>query len=128
MYAAYVVSVCVVASYHCIILYCIAFVDVAACWPRLYQYSIVRCPRRGTMQLHTLFVMEAVDMHMHCIYTLRFTCIKAVDMRSFPFEEVVYFLNITMLLLLYAADIAYIIWLWIINFLYYHIFHIWINA
>jgi hypothetical protein len=45
-----------------------ALVDyVATCWPRPYRYNIVRCLRRGTMQLHTLLGMEAVDMHMHCI-------------------------------------------------------------
>ena len=54
----------------CIILHCTTFVDVAACWPRPYRYSIVCCPRRGTMQLHTLLGMEAVDMHMHCICAL----------------------------------------------------------
>jgi hypothetical protein len=53
----------------CIILYCTSFMDVAAYLPRPYHYSIVRCPRRGTMQLHTLLGMEAVDMafalHLH---------------------------------------------------------------
>jgi hypothetical protein len=36
---AYVASVYAVASYHCIILHCIAFVDVAAYWPRPYRYK-----------------------------------------------------------------------------------------
>jgi hypothetical protein len=50
------------------------------------------------MQLHTLLGMEAVDMHMHRICTLRFTCIEVVDMRSFfSFEEVVYLFYIMML-------------------------------
>jgi hypothetical protein len=40
-----------------------------ACWPRPYRYSIIHYSRRGTMQLHTLLGMEAVDMHMHCICT-----------------------------------------------------------
>jgi hypothetical protein len=80
---AYVVSISTVASYHCIILYCTTFVDVAACWPRPYGYNIVHCLRRGTMQLHTFLGMEAVDMHMHCICTLMITCIEVVDMRSF---------------------------------------------
>ena len=39
-------------------------------WSRPYRYSIVRCPRRGTMQLHTLLGMKAVDMNMHCICIL----------------------------------------------------------
>jgi hypothetical protein len=50
------------------------------------------------MQLHTLLGMEVVDMHMHCICTLRFTCIEDVDMRHFfIFEEVVYLLNTMMM-------------------------------
>jgi hypothetical protein len=104
---AYVVSISAVASCQCIILHCTTFVDVAARWPRPYRYNIVRCLRRGTMQLHTLLCMEAVDMHMHCIYILRFTYSEVVDMRSFPFQEVVYLLNIMMLFTpLYASTIG----------------------
>ena len=39
--------------------------------------SIVHCPRRGTMQLYTLLVMEAVDMAyaLHCGLSLSWKCI-----------------------------------------------------
>jgi hypothetical protein len=56
----------------CIILHCTSFVDVAIYLSRPYRYSIVRCPRRGTMQLHTLLGMEAMDMafalHLHSLW------------------------------------------------------------
>jgi len=58
---------CIISLHHNA--FCTAFMDVAVLWPRPYRYSIVRCPRRGTMQLHTLLGMEAVDMsyalHLH---------------------------------------------------------------
>jgi hypothetical protein len=84
MYVTDVVSIIAVASYYCtmrihdmsynyfgvllsqvgekvIWLFQSALVD--------YVSTIVRCPRRGTIQLHTLGT-EALDMHMHCICTL----------------------------------------------------------
>jgi hypothetical protein len=72
LYVAQVVSILAVASYHCIILHCTSFVDAAVYLPRPYRYNIVRCPRRGTMQLHTLLDMEAVGMafalHLHSLW------------------------------------------------------------
>jgi hypothetical protein len=72
LYVARVVSILAVASYHCTILHCTSFVDAAAYLPRPYRNSIIRCPRRGTMQLHTLLGMEAVDMtfalHLHSLW------------------------------------------------------------
>ena len=58
---------CIISLHHNA--FCTAFVDVTVLWPRSYRYSIVCCPRRGTMQLHILLGMEAVDMsyalHLH---------------------------------------------------------------
>jgi hypothetical protein len=48
-----------------------ALVDyVVDLWSWPCSYNIVRCPRRGTMQLHTLLGRKVADMHMHCICTL----------------------------------------------------------
>jgi len=121
MYATYVVSIIAVASYYCNMcihdmsiciepsrwkshitisecswvrlvrkLYDYSGV-LATCWLRPYRYSIVRCSRRGTMQLHTLLGTETVDMYMHCICTLwdlfciEVLCWHKVDMRSIVF-------------------------------------------
>ena len=42
---------CIISLHHNA--FCTAFMDVVVLWPRPYRYSIVRCLRRGTMQLHT---------------------------------------------------------------------------
>ena len=55
-------------------------------WSRPYRYNIVCCPRRGTMQLHTLLYEGSGHAYALHLYSLRFICIEVlcwheVDMR-----------------------------------------------
>jgi hypothetical protein len=83
-------SICgFIPLYHCIASCAFALLHgmrsyVANLWLRPYRYSIVRCPRRGTMQLYTLLCVKAVDMAFAFICILGSSChlYDIVDMKT----------------------------------------------
>ena len=68
---------CIISLHHNA--FCTAFVDVAVLWPRPYRYSIVRCPRRDTMQLIPCWVWRQWTCHMHYICIHGDLYIEALD-------------------------------------------------
>ena len=69
---------CIISLHHNA--FCTAFVNVAVLWPWPYRYSIVRCPRRGTIQLHTLLgIWRQSTCHMHYICIHGDLYIEALD-------------------------------------------------
>jgi hypothetical protein len=65
---AYEVSISVIASCHCIILHCTAFVDVTACWSRPNRYNIIRCLRRGAYDIASYLVGYGGSGHAYALY------------------------------------------------------------